>query len=139
MFYAGIIHTCVYLFGKTRICRFGKKREDLSAFCCQYHVEDDEGLPYEDIVLFILHNHCFILCQDYETKVAHIKAMFNTHIKAKHYEQPIGSIGNYKTEELRDLYLKVSPNDGEKKMKKQEYYEGLLAHVAKYMDMKKVK
>lgn len=132
------IPVCIYL-EKPVYVDLGKNAKIYLHFVADTYVEDDEGLPYDDAALFILHNHCFILCQDYETKVAHIKAMFDTHIKAKHYEQPIGSIGNYKTEELRDLYLKISPNDGEKKMKKQEYYEGLLAHVAKYMDLKKVR
>ncbi len=132
------IPMCIYL-GKPVYVDMGKTAKIYLYFVANTYVADDEGRPYEDAVLIILQNQCFNLCCDYKAKVAHLTNMFETHIRGKHYEQPIGSIGNYKTEELRDLYLKVSPNDGEKKMKKQEYYEGLLAHVAKFMDLKKVR
>jgi len=98
-------------------------------FVSKEYVEDDEAVGKENIILRTDRGRIFL---DQTAKSADFT---NTYIELVHYEKPLASISNYKTDKLVEIYKKLFVSMPAK-LSKAEYYERVLVKMSECVSAK---
>lgn len=98
-------------------------------FVSKEYVEDDEAVGKEDIILRVDRGR---ICLDQCAKSADFT---NTYMELVHYEKPLASISNYKTDKLVEIYKKLFVSMPAK-LSKAEYYERVLVKMSECVSAK---